>query len=31
VDPQPAAQTAQGSEKPKEKKGLLHRLLGVFK
>jgi penicillin-binding protein 1B len=31
-DPQaPAAQTAQVPDKPKEKKGLFHRLLGVFK
>jgi penicillin-binding protein 1B len=32
VEPQaPPAQTVQTPEKPKEKKGLFHRLLGVFK
>jgi penicillin-binding protein 1B len=32
MEPQaPAAQAAQASEKPKEKKGLFRRLLGVFK
>jgi len=32
MEPQPpAAQTAQASEKPKEKKGLFRKLLGVFK
>ena len=31
VQPAPPAQTAQKAEKPKEKKGLFRRLLGVFK